>query len=54
MYQSKIYVNDILNKMNHVFERFTYLSRSKSFKKEQVDQIDYHLNEIMKILNECN
>lgn len=54
MYQSKVYVNDILNKMSHVLERFTFLSRSKSFKKEDVDQIDYHLNEIMRILNGYN
>lgn len=54
LYRSKIYVNEILNRMNQIFERFTYLSRSKTFKKEQIDQIDYHINEIMKILNECN
>ncbi|MDP1553518.1 MAG: hypothetical protein Q8M06_10940 [Methanobacteriaceae archaeon] len=54
MYRSKIYVNEILNKMNQIFERFTYLSRSKTFKKEQIDQIDYHINEIMKILNDCS
>jgi hypothetical protein len=54
MYRSKIYVNEILNKMNQIFERFAYLSRSKTFKKEQINQIDYHINEIMKILNDCN
>lgn len=54
MYQNRVYITDILNRMNHVSERLRYLSRSRSFKKEQVEKIDYHLNEITKILNECN
>jgi hypothetical protein len=52
MYQEKIYRNDVLNKMDHIFERFRFLMRSKSFEKEQIEIIDYHLSEIMKVLNE--
>jgi hypothetical protein len=54
MYQEKIYGNDVINKMGHVFERFRFLMRSKSFKKDQIQKIDYHLTEIMKVLNECS
>ncbi|HEX7469087.1 MAG TPA: hypothetical protein VF324_10975 [Methanobacterium sp.] len=54
MYQEKIYGNDVLNKMGHVFERFRFLMRTKSFKKEQMEIIDYHLSEIMKVLNESS
>jgi len=53
MYENKIYLNELLNKMNHILERMRYLSRSRSFKKDQIEKIDYHLTEIMKILNEC-
>ncbi|MCC7557165.1 MAG: hypothetical protein KO217_00590 [Methanobacteriaceae archaeon] len=54
MYQNKVYVTDLINKMGHISERFRLLSRTKSFRKEKVETIDYHLTEIMKILNECN
>jgi len=54
MYHERIYPSDVLNKMGHVFERFRFLMRSKSFKKEQMETIDYHLSEIMKILNESS
>ena len=54
MYQNKVYVTDLLNKMGHIIERFRLLSRKKSFKKEEIDNIDYHLSEIMKILNKYN
>jgi hypothetical protein len=52
MYSQKIYRTDVLNKMGHVFERYKFLMRSKSFKQEQIKTIDYHLTEIMKVLND--
>lgn len=54
MFEDKIYVNEILDKMEHVFERFRFLMRSKSFNKNQIETIDYHLTEIIKVLNEFN
>jgi len=54
LYQDRVYINDVFNKMGHIFERFKFLMRSKSFNKEQVEAIDHHLTEIMKILNKCN
>lgn len=53
MYEQKIYGTEVLNKMDHVFERYKFLMRSKSFKQEQMETIDYHLSEIMKVLNDC-
>ena len=53
MYEQKIYRTEVLNKMSHVFERYRFLIRSKSFNKEQIETIDYHLSEIMKVLNDC-
>jgi len=53
MYEQKIYRTEVPNKMGHVFERYRFLIRSKSFKKEQVETIDYHLSKIMKVLNYC-
>jgi len=53
MYQERIYRTDVLNKMGHVFERFRFVIRSRSLSKEQLKTIDYHLSEIMKVLNEC-
>jgi hypothetical protein len=53
MYENKIHLNELLTRMNHILERMRYLSRSKSFKKDQIEKIDYHLTEIMKILNDC-
>ncbi|ADZ08305.1 hypothetical protein Metbo_0052 [Methanobacterium lacus] len=52
MYSNKISRTDVLNKMGHVFERYRFLTRSKSFKQEQIQTIDYHLTEIMKVLND--
>ncbi len=52
MYEQKIYRTEVLNKMGHVFERYRFLMRSRSFDKKQVETIDYHLSEIMKVLNE--
>jgi|GEM_PF-2656709 len=46
MFQNKIYRNEVLNKMGHVFERFSFLVRTRSLNKEQVETIDYHLSEI--------
>lgn len=54
LYHEKIYTNDVLNKMAHVYERFRILTRSKSFNKDQIQKIDYHITEIMKILNKCS
>jgi hypothetical protein len=53
MFQNKVYRNEVLNKMGHVFERFSFLMRTRSLNKEQVETIDYHLSEIMKVLNKC-
>ncbi len=54
MFQEKINRNEVLNKMGHVFERFRILMRTNSIKKEEIELIDYHITEIMKILNRCN
>ncbi len=51
--EKKISTNEVLNKMGHVFERFRILMRTKSLNKEQIETIDYHLSEIMKVLNKC-
>ncbi len=53
LYQQKIYRTDVLNKMGHVFERFRFVIRSRSLSNEQLKTIDYHVSEIMKVLNEC-
>lgn len=53
MFQEKIYRTDLLNKMGHVFERFRFVVRSKPLKQEEIETIDYHLSEIMKVLNKC-
>ncbi|MGZ7044305.1 MAG: hypothetical protein ACXVHS_05930 [Methanobacterium sp.] len=52
--ENKITRNEVLNKMGHVFERFRFLMRTKSLNKEQLETIDYHITEIMKVLNKCN
>jgi hypothetical protein len=52
MYSNKISRTDVLNKMGHVFERYRFLTRSKSFNQEQIQTIDDHLTEIMKVLND--
>lgn len=49
--QNKISRNEVLNKMGHVFERFRFLMRTKSLDKMQIETIDYHISEIMKVLN---
>lgn len=54
MFEEKIYRNEVLNKMGHVFERFRFLMRTKSLNQDQIKTIDYHLTEIMKVLNECS
>lgn len=51
MFQEKIYRSELLNKMEHVFERFRFLMRNRSLDKDQIETIDYHLSEIMKVLN---
>lgn len=51
MFQNKISRNEMLNKMGHVFERFRFLIRTKSLENEEMELIDYHLSEIMKVLN---
>jgi hypothetical protein len=53
MYEQKVYRTEVLNKMDHVFERYRLLTRTKSFNKEQVEIIDYHLSEIINVLNDC-
>ncbi len=45
---------EVLNKMNHVLERFRHLSRTRSLRKDQIEEIDYHINQITMILNKCN
>lgn len=52
MFEEKIYINEVINKMEHVFERFRYLTRTRSLDQDQMKTIDYHLSEIMKVLNE--
>jgi hypothetical protein len=54
MFEEKIYRNEVLNKMGHVFERFRFLMRTRSLDQDQIKTIDYHLSEIMKVLNEFN
>lgn len=51
MFQEKIYRNDVLNKMGHVYERFRILMRTSSLQQEEIETIDYHLSQIMKVLN---
>ena len=52
MFQEKnISRNEVLDRMGHVFERLRFLMRTKSLKKEQIETIDYHISEIMKVLN---
>ena len=53
MNEQKMYRTEVLNKMDHVFERYKFLVRTKSFNKEQIETIDYHLSEIIKVLNDC-
>lgn len=53
MFQEKIYRTELLNKMGHVFERFRFVMRTKSLNQEEIETIDYHLSEIMKVLNKC-
>ncbi|BDZ67344.1 hypothetical protein [Methanobacterium ferruginis] len=50
MYQ-KVNRSEVLNKMSHVFERFQFLSRTRSLSDEQVADIDSHLSEIIEVLN---
>jgi hypothetical protein len=52
MFEDKVYRSNIINKMGHVSERFRLLMRSRSFKKDHIEAIDYHLTEIIKILNQ--
>lgn len=54
MYPTRTYMNELLNRMDHVFERMRILSRTRSFRKEEIEKINYHLTEIMKILNQYN
>ena len=52
MFEEKIYINDVINKMGHVFERFRYLTRTRPLNEDQMKVINYHLSEIIKVLNE--
>ncbi|MDI9623346.1 MAG: hypothetical protein QFX38_00425 [Methanothermobacter sp.] len=47
------YISSLLIRMDHVYERMKILSRTRALKKEDMERIDYHLTQIMKILNEC-
>jgi len=51
MFQEKIYRNDVLNKMGHVYERFRILMRTSSLQQDEIETIDYHLSQIIKVLN---
>lgn len=53
MFQEKIYRTELVNKMGHVFERFRFVVRTKSLNQKEIETIDYHLSEIMKVLNKC-
>lgn len=52
MFEEKIYINDLISKMGHVFERFRYLTRTRPLNEDQMKVINYHLSEIIKVLNE--
>jgi len=47
------YISSILVRMDHVCERMKILSRTRVLKREDIEKIDYHLTQIMKVLNEC-
>ncbi|MGB9936376.1 MAG: hypothetical protein ACPK7O_01515 [Methanobacterium sp.] len=49
--ENKISRNEMLTKMGHVFERFKFLMRTRTLENKEMEIIDYHLSEIMKILN---
>ncbi len=51
MFQEKVYRTEVLNKMGHVFERFRILMRTSSLQQEEIETIDYHLSQIIKVLN---
>jgi hypothetical protein len=53
MYEQKIFRTEVLDKMDHIFDRYKFLIRTKSFNQEQIETIDYHLSEIIKVLNDC-
>ncbi|OPY26250.1 MAG: hypothetical protein A4E27_00766 [Methanobacterium sp. PtaU1.Bin242] len=54
MYQERVYRNDVLNKMDNVLQRFRFLLRSRSIPQDKIETIDYHLGEIMEVLNDCS
>ena len=51
MYQ-KVNRSEVLHKMGHVYERFQFLSRTRSLSDDQVEAIDQHLSQIMEVLNQ--
>lgn len=54
MYPTRTYMNELLTRMDHVFERMRIVSRTRSLKREEIEEIDHHLSEIMRILNKYN
>ncbi|NYB52061.1 MAG: hypothetical protein HVN35_05850 [Methanobacteriaceae archaeon] len=50
----KVNRTEVLYKMDHIFERFKFISRSRSLSDEQINNIDYHLSEIIEVLNQCS
>ena len=53
MFLMESYISSLLIRMDHVCERMKILTRTRVLKKEDMERIDYHLTQIMRILNEC-
>lgn len=53
MYQ-KVNRSEVLNKMGHVYERFQFLSRTRSLTDDQIEDINQHLSQIIEVLNQPN
>ncbi len=51
MYQ-KVNRSEVLNKMGHVYERFRFLSRTRSLTDDQIEDIDQQLSRIIDVLNQ--
>jgi len=51
MYQ-KVNRSEVLSRMGQVYERFQFLSRTRSLSDEQIADIDQHLSRIIEVLNQ--
>ncbi|MDI9614554.1 MULTISPECIES: hypothetical protein [Methanothermobacter] len=54
MYPTRTSMHELLVRMDHVFERIRILGRTRALRKDEIEEIDRHLTEIMKILNRYN